>query len=71
MEEAMEEEIAERQALSDTNPQLKYYVLSLMPPIQVISRGVGSKIRSVSQIPGRRRSADHVPIQAEKIEEVW
>ncbi|KAL8584520.1 hypothetical protein ACOMHN_016840 [Nucella lapillus] len=40
---------------ADTDP-LRYYVPSLMPPLQVSSAVAGSKVPRMSQVPGRRRS---------------
>ncbi|XP_076446565.1 uncharacterized protein LOC143283970 [Babylonia areolata] len=37
---------------------LQYYVSALMPPVQVSTVVAGSKIRRMSEIPGRRRSLD-------------
>ncbi|KAK7503888.1 hypothetical protein BaRGS_00005011 [Batillaria attramentaria] len=43
---------------TNTDPRIQFYVPVLMPPVEVSTVVAGSKVRRMSEIPGRRRSFD-------------
>lgn len=57
-------------AQAGPDAQLQFYVPVLMPPVKISTVIAGSKVRQMSEIPGRRRSFDGSTKQEED-EESW
>ena len=54
---SLEEQLSATTEIKSDAP-LEFYVRALMPPVEVSTVAAGSKIRRMSEIPGRRHSLD-------------